>query len=132
MYCSKCLSKVDHDSKYCNSCGKKINKKLETLPTTTHVFGIIAIISSQISTLNFLGIITGIIGLVYGIKCRKLTKTPLSLSIIGLVLSSISWLSGLMALLYFVGYYLFYFVVLILVFILDGGYNGNIPGQFFM
>ena len=131
MYCSKCFKEIENDAPYCCHCGNRLNNTLKKLPTTNIAWGIISIVLSQ-TIFTFYGIIIGIIGVIFGVRCKKITKTPLILSIMGLSLSTVQWLS---ITIFILGYYLFYFlyfilIVLLLIFTDDKSYP--LPGQFFM
>lgn len=132
MYCPNCLKEIKQEDKYCNNCAKTIHKPISKLPSSTIAFGVTSVILSQTAFCMY-GIIFGLIGIIFGSKCKKITKTPLALSIIGMSLSIINWVSVVV---FVVGYYLFYFlyfVLLVLVLILgEDARQYPLPDQFFM
>ena len=87
-------------------------EKKEVLSSNV-IFGILSVIFSQLSGYFYAGLVTGIIGIIKGVRCRKKTQLPLALSIIGTVFSVINILSNLLAITFLVFYYLFYFFMII-------------------
>ena len=132
MRCSKCLNNNEKDSIFCIYCGNKLKKINEKHPSTSIVFGVISTICIFLESFNIVGIVLGIIGIVHGAKCRKISKTPLAFSIVGLGGCVIRLLNTLFILLLICGYYLLYFLIIILVVFLMPETGVSLPGSFFM
>lgn len=135
MYCTKCMKEINEKSKYCSHCGNKVIQRTNKKPNTTIVFGVISCIFAFINQFSIVSIIVGIIGLIYGAKCKNITKTPLAFSIVGLSIGSLAFIktiiSTMIAIFYFM-FYVFYYILIILLIVFSNNGRGNIPGEFFM
>lgn len=101
MYCSKCGSKNNDNSKYCISCGQDLNSSIEisnnlgdenSILKKLKPISIAGIILSFIFPFTIIGLILSIIGLVLNSKYKKENGTGtkyFSLCLIGLIFSII-------------------------------------------
>ena len=120
MYCTKCGSRIDDDSKFCSECGTKVNdfysqsdfcqqdSNIDTR-TSSKVFafvgfglGITAFVISFIFIAGYCAFLFAIPGLIFSIQGKKSVKASyakkgITFSILGLILGFV--LSTVMALL---------------------------------
>lgn len=99
MKCSKCGFKLENGEKFCPKCGncveiksENINNKKSNNEIISTIFGILAILS--IDSFRIFTLIFGIIGLVFGLKEKKVINkfgVGIILNIIALCLLLICW-----------------------------------------
>lgn len=105
--------------------------KAEKGKKPTLVFAILSMVLGHLADYSIFGIIFGIIGIVFGVKNRDKSDTPLALSIVGTTLGTINFVTIILSYVMLAFYYLFIILYIVFMFTMIGVGSSTSGGTYY-